>query len=90
MFNAADKPLAAIKCLPIDYQSKTPDFYRQSLQELDCGVSLSNLGTTFTPKKLSNLEVLTSRPGLLNKQDIEIAVTYLSIYKMELDRKVRQ
>ena len=79
----ADLPLATVRCIPSQtaQQSRTEsNFDRRSLQELECGKRLSNIGDLLS-EDLLQLEALASRPELLTEEDILKALELLRQFK---------
>ena len=78
-----DKTLATIQCIPDatnDGGGTGGNFDISSLNEVPCGISIKNLEHA-TIQDLPRLELLTSRPDLLNEVEIETASKIISSFR---------
>ena len=81
-------PLATIRCLPTESNNEPKSendtggiFDLSSLQELPCGITLNNI-TSATAENLPQLEVLTSQPDLLKRDDVTKATEILANFRI--------
>ena len=63
-------------------------FDSKSLQEIKCGVTLTNIANISAAELPTTLEVLTSQPEKLTEEDIEQATEVLLAIENEPDQEV--
>ena len=87
--------MATARCLPSIQQSGQltlegtgGDFDTSSLLELKCGVTINDV-ENITIEELSLLEILTSQPELLSKNDVSNVIMVLTNLQNETNEEVQ-
>ena len=82
-----DVPLAFVRCIGRDPSNKEPTpgelvtgayFDKRSVQEIECGITLNNVGNISATNLIRTIEALTSQSHLLNEDNLITGAEVLS------------
>ena len=92
----SETPKATVRCLPIEQGNEEflfggsvgAFFDMSSLHVIRCGITLTNIADVSTDELPATLEVLTSQPDRLTREDIDAATEVLLQIEEEPEQEV--